>query len=78
MDAYVPLLAGFALCAEKFALTERGVGPADSSSGSVFMNWPLAGKLRNATRVKIQVPAFHNGQPVFEFDLSGIDVGRLN
>ena len=55
-----------------------GIGPEDNSSLSVFINWSLVAKIRNAKSLKIQVPTFQNGRPVFEFDLAGIDIGRLN
>lgn len=56
----------------------RGVGPEDNSSQSIFLDWKLATRLRDAKRVKLQVPTFQNGRPVFEFDLTGIDISRLN
>ena len=61
---------------EPFNMT--GIGPEDNSSLSVFINWSLAARIRNAKTLKIQVPTFQNGRPVFEFDLAGIDVSRLN
>lgn len=56
----------------------RGFGPEDNSSLSIFLKWSLASKIKNAKSVKIQVPTFQNGRPVFEFNLAGIDVSRLN
>lgn len=56
----------------------NGVGAADGSSTSVFMKWSLVSKLKGAKSIKIQPPTFQNGQPVFEFDLTGIDISRVN
>ena len=54
------------------------MGAEDGSSRTVFLKWGLVGKLKGAKSIKIQPPTFQNGRPVFEFDLTGIDVSRMN
>lgn len=58
--------------------TVSGVGAEDGSSRTVFLNWSLVSKLKNAKSIKIQPPTYQNGRPVFDFDLAGIDVSRMN
>lgn len=55
-----------------------GIGPEDGSTSTIFFNWSLVAKLKDAKSIKIQPPTFQNGRPVFEFDLSGIDIARMN
>lgn len=57
------------------ASTYSGVGPADSSTETVFIrNYPrfLASMLK-AKRVRISTEVYQEGTPVFEFDVSGFD-----
>lgn len=61
---------------QPFAIS--GGGPEDNSSTVVFLPWSLTSKLKNASTIKIQVPAFQNGRPIFEFDLAGLDLRRFN
>ena len=58
--------------------TVFGKGSEDESSRTVFLDWGLAAKIKGAKSIKIQPPIFQNGRPVFEFDLTGIDVLRMN
>jgi len=55
-----------------------GVGPADNSSDTVFIrNYDrFLGKLRRAKIVRISLNVYQEGNPVFEFDVSGFDYAR--
>lgn len=56
-------------------VTYSGIGPADSSSESVFIrNYPkFLTNLKKAKRVRISTEVFRQGSPIFEFDVSGFD-----
>lgn len=55
-----------------------GVGPADNSSTAVFIrNYPrFLQRMRNAKVVRIQIPVYQQGEPVFEFRVGGFDNDR--
>jgi hypothetical protein len=53
-------------------------GPADHSSTVIFLEdySRFVAKLRKAKRVRLSVDIYHEGAPVFEFDVSGFDFDR--
>jgi hypothetical protein len=55
-----------------------GVGAADNSTETIFIhNYDrFIGKVLKAKRVRISVNIYHEGAPVFEFDVSGFDQGK--
>ena len=54
------------------------VGPADNSSTSIFLRNQarFVQKLRAAKVVRLQVPAYQQGEPMFEFQVGGLDYAR--
>lgn len=63
---------------DKEAQRFSGVGAADNSTESVFLrNYSrFAGEMLKAERVRISVPIYQQGSPVFEFDVSGFDTEK--
>lgn len=52
--------------------------PADGSSDVIFLSYnKLIGKLKSAKKMALQVMFYNNGNKVFEFDVSGLDLSRL-
>jgi hypothetical protein len=60
------------------AVTYSGVGPADSSTETVFIrNYSrFVSNMLNAKRVRISTEVYQEGAPVFEFDVSGFDEAK--
>lgn len=60
---------------ERFA----GIGPADNSTETLFIRGydRFLGKLQKAKIVRLSVNIYHEGAPVFEFDVSGFDLARF-
>jgi hypothetical protein len=60
------------------AVTYSGVGPADSSTETVFIrNYSrFVSNMLNAKRVRISTEVYQEGSPVFEFDISGFDEAK--
>lgn len=56
----------------------KGTGPADNSTTTIFLDWTLVSKLKNASTVRIEVPTYQNGNPAFEFSLKGLEISRIN
>jgi hypothetical protein len=56
----------------------NAVGPSDNSSTSVFIRNQarFAQKLRAAKVVRLQVPIYQQGEPMFEFQVGGFDYSR--
>ena len=56
----------------------KGVGPDDGSTETVFIGSysRFVGKLINSKTVRISVPVYQNGSPVFVFDTSNFDVKK--
>lgn len=53
--------------------------PADGSSELIFLSYSkLIGKLRTAKKMALQVMFYDNGNQIFEFDVSGLDMTKLN
>ena len=60
------------------AVTYSAVGASDNSTETIFLrNYPrfLASMLK-AKRVRISAEVFQEGNPVFEFDVTGFDAGK--
>ncbi|MBB5609336.1 MULTISPECIES: hypothetical protein [unclassified Janthinobacterium] len=57
------------------AVNYPAVGAADNSSETIFLrNYDkFVAKLKKAKRVRISIDIYHQGAPVFEFDVSGFD-----
>lgn len=52
---------------------------ADGSSDVIFLNYnKLIGKLKTAKKMALQVMFYDNGNKIFEFDVSGLDLTKLN
>lgn len=60
-------------------MTFSGIGPADHSSTVVFLQGykRFLDKLAKAKIVRISVNIYHEGSPVFEFDVSGFDMNKF-
>lgn len=54
------------------------VGPSDNSSTSIFVRNQarFVQKLRAAKVVRLQVPVYQQGEPMFEFQVGGLDYAR--
>jgi hypothetical protein len=53
----------------------NAIGPKDNSSTDIFLRneASFVQKLRTAKVVRIQVPVYHEGEPIFEFRVGGFD-----
>lgn len=51
-----------------------GSGPTDHGSTTVFLSGvaPLINRMKKAKRLRIQIPVYQEGNPVFEFDIEGL------
>lgn len=51
-----------------------GNGPTDHGSTTVFLSGvaPLINRMKKAKRLRIQIPVYQEGNPVFEFDIEGL------
>lgn len=56
----------------------NAVGPSDNSSTSIFIRSQarFVQKLRAAKVVRLQVPVYQQGEPMFEFQVGGFDYAR--
>lgn len=78
------LCSSFAVCTIRVRFDDgpaerwTGVGPADNSSTTVFIrNYSrFLQRMRNARVVRIQIPVYQQGEPVFEFRVGGFDNDR--
>jgi hypothetical protein len=54
------------------------VGPADNGTTTAFIRGysRFLANLRRSSMVRIQVPVYQEGEPVFEFEVGGFDLGR--
>jgi hypothetical protein len=55
------------------------IGPSDNSTTTVLLHSEsrFVERLRKAKKVRIQVPVYQHGSPMFEFDVAGFDHGRF-
>ena len=63
---------------DKEATNYSAMGPSDNSTQTIFIGdySRFAGEMLKAKKVRISAEFFQEGSPVFEFDVSGFDVGK--